>query len=144
MTIRLLYVHFLEPLYLCQMPTRGHLGPNLDFQVKCNISFVLYYKIFRQDLCRSNDTTALVILPRSRRILYCFSFFFFFFLLTLPAQRGRVLYWISFFLLSSYPACAAGQGLILHQFLSSSSVFYLSTCQHLRHPRSDYAHTWSK
>ena len=71
MTIRLIYVHLLEPLYLCQMPTRGHLGPNLDFQVNCNISFVLYYKIFRQDLCRSNDTTALV-------------FFFFFFFLNPP------------------------------------------------------------
>ena len=42
------------------MPSRGHLGPNLDFQVNCNISFVLYYKIFRQDLCRYNGTTALV------------------------------------------------------------------------------------
>ena len=48
---------------------QGHLGPNLDFQVNCNISFVLYYKIFWQDLCRSNDTTALVF----------FFFFFFFF-----------------------------------------------------------------
>ena len=56
------------------------------------------------------------------------SFFFFFFLLTLPAQRGRVLYCISFFLL----------------LLSSSFFFYLSTCQYIRHPRSDYAHTWSK
>ena len=61
MTIKLTYVHLLEPLYLYQMPTRGHLGPNLDFQAYCNISFVLYYKIFRQDLCRSNDTTALVV-----------------------------------------------------------------------------------
>ena len=63
MTIKLIYVHLLEPLYLYQMPTRGNLGPNLDFQVYCNISFVLYYKIFRQDLCRSNNTTALVTLP---------------------------------------------------------------------------------
>ena len=51
-------------------------------------------------------------------------------------------------LLSSYPARLAGQGLVLHQFLSSSSsfffFFFLSTCQYLRHPRSDYAHTWSK
>ena len=54
------YVHLLEPFNLCQMPTRGDLGPNLDFHVNCNISFVLYYKIFRQDLCRFNDTTALV------------------------------------------------------------------------------------
>ena len=62
MTIRLIYVHLFEPLYLCQMPTRGDLGPNLDFHVNCNISFVLYYKIFRQDLCRFNDTKALVLL----------------------------------------------------------------------------------
>ena len=61
MTIRLIYMHLFEPLFLCQMPTRGHLGPNLDFQVNCNISFVLYYKIFRQDLCHFNDTTALVV-----------------------------------------------------------------------------------
>ena len=46
-------------------------------------------------------------------------------ILTLPAQRGRVLYCISFFLLSSYPARAAGQGLILHQFLSSFFFFFL-------------------
>ena len=65
MTIRLIYVHLLEPFNLCQMPTRGHLGPNLDFHVNCNISFVLYYKIFRQDLCRFNDTTALVPLISS-------------------------------------------------------------------------------
>ena len=53
----------LNPSYQCQMPTltRGHLGPNLDFEVNCNISFELYYKIFRQDLCRSNDTTGLVM-----------------------------------------------------------------------------------
>ena len=105
MTIRLIYVHLLEPLYLCQMPTRGHLGQNLDFQVNCNISFVLYYKIFRQDLCRSNDTTVLVILPAQPQDLILLQF------LTLPAQRGRVLYCISFFLL-----------LLL---LSSSSI-----CQH--------------
>ena len=60
MIIRLIYVHLLEPFNLCQMPTRGDLGPNLDFHVNCNIFFVLIYKIFRQDLCRFNDTTALV------------------------------------------------------------------------------------
>ena len=71
MTIRLIYVHLLEPLYLCQMPTRGNLGPNLDFHVICNISFVLYYKIFRQDLCRCNDTTALVVFVFTF-CLFCF------------------------------------------------------------------------
>ena len=55
MTIRLIYVHLLEPLYVKCQP-----GAIFDFQVNCNISFVLYYKIFRQDLCRSNGTTALV------------------------------------------------------------------------------------
>ena len=74
MTIRLIYVHLLEPFNLCQMPTRGDLGPNLDFHVNCNISFVLYYKIFRQDLCRFNDTTALV-------------FFFFVFYLTISVYQ---------------------------------------------------------
>ena len=77
MTIRLIYVHLLEPLYLCQMPTRGHLGPNLDFQVNCNFSLPC---------------------PRSGAGSYITSIYFFF-LLTLPAQRGRVLYCISFFLL---------------------------------------------
>ena len=56
------WYNLLEPLCLCQMPTRGHLGSNLDFQVNCNISFVLYHKIIQQDLCRSNDTMALVII----------------------------------------------------------------------------------
>ena len=44
MTIRLIYMHLLEPFYLCQMPTRGHLGPNLDFQVNCAISPLCYIK----------------------------------------------------------------------------------------------------
>ena len=73
------------------MPTRGHLGPNLDFQVNCNISFVLYYKIFRQDLCRFNDTTALVIRPAQPQDLILLQFLLllsssFFFFLILPAR----------------------------------------------------------
>ena len=69
MTITLIYVHLLEPFNLCQMPTRGDLGPNFDFHVNCNISFVLYYKIFRQDLCRFNDTTALVVPVSKKNVL---------------------------------------------------------------------------
>ena len=45
-------------------------------------------------------------------------------LLTLPAQRGRVLYSISFRFFFSF--------------------FFLSTCQYLRDPMSDDAHTWSQ
>ena len=48
---------------------------------------------------------------------------------------------------SSYPARSAGQGIILLQFLFLSSFFfffYLSTCQYLRDPMFDYAHTWSQ
>ena len=86
MTIRLIYVHLLEPFNLCQMPTKGDLGPNLDFQVNCNISFVIYYKIFRQDLCRSNDTTALVILPAQPQDLILLQFLLLLLLLLLSVN----------------------------------------------------------
>ena len=59
MTIRLIYVHLLEPFNLCQMPTMGIWGQILIVMLIA-IS-TLCYKIFRQDLCRFNDTTALVI-----------------------------------------------------------------------------------
>ena len=73
MTIRLIFVLLLEPLYLCQMPTRGHLGPNLDFQVNCNISFGLYYKIFRQEFVSFQRHNG------SSFCLFCFVLFCFYF-----------------------------------------------------------------
>ena len=122
MTIRLIYVHLLEHLYLCQMPTRGHLGPNLDFEVNCNISFVLNYKIFRQDLCRSNGTTALVILPAQPQDLILLQFLLLLLSSSYPAGAAAGSYIAS--VSSSYPAGAAAGSYIASVSSSSSSFFF--------------------
>ena len=145
-----------------QIPTWGHLGSQGSkghFHQNCfNLSILNSLTIYSKHMHEPETPTYVVgskinlgsLGIRQKRAEFV-SFQRHTVLVFLPCPRSGAGSYIASVSFLPCPRSGAGSYIASVSFFffflllsSSSFFFYLSTCQYLRHPRSDYAHTWSK